>query len=461
MPLQHLIQKSHIASSSISHITFSPAADQLIVGTLDGTVSRWPVPSCESEEAIVREGPNKAVLDVAFAAGERVVAYADGFVECRNNLWNLWPRIEITSLAFGPDGRFVVAGGAAGYVGLARLDLSQKQMGKKECAWKLVTKLDTIQTGPEQGSTWKGHWDRISNIAFSPDGTKVATAGEDRTVRVWDTGTGDSIGLPWQSHSRIVESVAFSPVHQDHRLVTGSRDGTIRLWDTRTGAPVGDPWFAHPGGVTAVDFHPKDHQVISAGRDGTLRLWDSKTGAQKGKPWSGGHMREVAILDAAFAPNGEHVISAGADGKLILWDAKQGQPLFDPWIGDESGIESVAFSPNGDRIVSGGSSGSLSLWNAVTRERIGEPWTTPSAQAMLSVAFSSDGKRVISGSKDGRLWLWDVDGGKPLLPSWQAHDGAVRDVAFSPDEHDSASCGDDGMVKIWDAQTGAPIGTPF
>ncbi|KAE9390028.1 WD40 repeat-like protein [Gymnopus androsaceus JB14] len=138
---------------------------------------------------------------------------------------------------------------------------------------------------------------------------------EDKTLRLWDSNTGAQIGDPLEGHDDLVYSVAFSP--NGARIVSGSDDRTVRIWDT-TGIQIGDPLVGHDDSIRAVAFSPDGTRILSGSRDKTIRIWDVTTGGQICDPHEG-HYHSVSSV--AFSPDGTRIVSGSHDKTLRIWNA--------------------------------------------------------------------------------------------------------------------------------------------
>ncbi|KAF7970098.1 hypothetical protein HWV62_24966 [Athelia sp. TMB] len=296
----------------------------------------------------------------------------------------------------------------------------------------------------------QGHEDIVRSVCFSPDGSRIVSGSSDGTVRVWDALSGQLALPPLQGHEDAVSSVCFSP--DGSRIVSGSWDKTVRMWDALSGQPALPPLQGHGGPVHSVSFSPDGSRIVSGSEDKTVRVWDALSG-QPALPPLQGHEGEV--WSVCFSPDGSRIVSGSWDKTVRVWDALSGQPALPPLQGHESAVLSVCFSPDGSRIVSGSSDGTVRVWDALS----GQPALPPlqgHEGAVWSVCFSPDGSRIVSGSQDKTVRVWDALSGRPALPPLQGHKHTVRSVCFSPDGSRIVSGSSDGTTCVWDACTGHP-----
>jgi eukaryotic-like serine/threonine-protein kinase len=230
----------------------------------------------------------------------------------------------------------------------------------------------------------------IRDVAFSQAGSRLATAAEDRTARIWDAVTGSQ--LVQVTHTEAVLGVTFSP---DGRLVaTASQDKTARIWDAVTGSQLLQ--VAHEKAVLGVRFSP-DGRVLATGvLDGTARILDARTGKQLLQVAHTGY-----VLAVAFSPDGKLLATGGFSCTVRIWDTATGSQLLQ--VVHHGAVEEIVFSPDGRLLATASRDGTARVWDAATGSELLEIAHTG---YVLAVAFSPDGKLLATGSRDRTAQLW-------------------------------------------------------
>jgi WD40 repeat protein/predicted Ser/Thr protein kinase len=334
--------------------------------------------------------------------------------------------------------------------------------------------------------TLRGNAGGVAALAFSPDGSRIASALADGTVRVWDA-TGCREVFSFRGHRGSLHSPAFSP--DGTRLASASGDGTVILWDANTGREI-RALAGHTGRVNRMAFSPDGRYLASAGDDHAAWIWDVQTGKEvftlrgqfknvtglafspdgrrlagtsSSRPdegeikfWDTRTGKEVrsfrppgGIVTVAFSPDGKCLAGAGVDRSVRVWDSACGREIRALW-GHTDGLLGVAFSPDGKRLASWGHDRMVKVWETATGREL---FALRGHQGPVGVvAFSPDGTRLASASADGTVKLWDGTGGQPAV-ELHAHAGMIWGVSFDPAGRRLASVGDDGTVKVWDIST--------
>jgi len=300
-------------------------------------------------------------------------------------------------------------------------------------------------TTGELRAVLNGHQKRLTSVRFSPNGTQLATTSRDGTSRLWDVSTGATLAV-LEGHEGPVQSARFSP--DGTRLVTTSQDGTARMWDVEAGTAL-QIVKGHAVDELAACFSPDGKRLATTSGDTTARLWDVSTGDLQGV--LDGH--RLPLRSVAFSPDGERVVTT-CEQEVRLWECSTGKSLA---AVQSNGLanQSSRFSPDGTRLVTGDFS-KVRIWDASTMKAIAV--LEGHVETVSSASFSPDGARMATSSHDGTARLWDVSTGKSVAVL-KGHTNWLTTVCFSPDGDRLATASHDGTVRLWDITATTSLAT--
>ncbi|ETO16706.1 hypothetical protein RFI_20634 [Reticulomyxa filosa] len=242
-------------------------------------------------------------------------------------------------------------------------------------------------------------------------------------------------------HSRAVTSVNFSS--DGTKIASASWDTTVRIWDVASMKEI-DRLLGHYNWVNDANFSLDGKMVVSSSDDQTIRLWDISSGQEMRKL----RRAEHSITKSKFSPDGNTIVSC--EKTIIqLWDVTSRQEL-KKMQGHTNLVTDVEFSPDGKFIVSSSNDKTIAIWNVLSGQRVRQ--LQGHSSFVLRAKYSLDGSNIVSGSYDGTIRIWDVSSGAELV-KFQGHSDAVSDVQFLPGKKFIVSCSFDKTIRIWDIRS--------
>jgi len=297
----------------------------------------------------------------------------------------------------------------------------------------------------------------VRTAAFSPDGTRFVTAGEDKAASIWNAVTGEPVLTLY--HGAPVLVAAYSP--DGTRVATASADGKARLWDAVTGRWLIELELIHEPGKdwlqVAAPRAPAFNAEFSA--DGTrilmvlgerLWVWEAATGQKM-------LSTDQGVTEAAFGPDSARFVAvfggAAAGSVMVLTLGVRGSSLERGTL--PPGVLTARFSRDGKRLVTGSRDGTARVWDAATGRPLGPP--IAHEDPVVSVMFGPDRRRLLTAA-GAQARVWDADTGKPASPA-MPHAAAVRSATFSPDGRRILTVSNDGIARVW--RDGVAISPPL
>lgn len=387
----------------------------------------------------------------------------------------------VYAAVFAPDGQTVATGGYDGRVLLWSPDEVQSV--------DIERRIDRLPDPPAPFRELLGHRGPVRALAYAPDGSRLASGGQDNVIMVWEPQSGAQLKR-LRSHSSHVRALTWGPTGE--LLLSGGRAGQVKLWKPDEYAEVavvgGAADAADRDAVLSARFSADGEQIITAGRDrkaelydaaslarvqqfaegheflassavffaggarlatgagdGTVRLWDAGTGSETNVLTGVGRTAALAV-----SQDGGWVLTGSPGGAALLWDARTGRQLA-KLAGHDVEVTAVAIAPGGDLLAVGDERGRVQLWSydAGNKEWRSVHWLNNHSRAITALAFTDAGARLITASGDNTCGVWDTARGEESTDLVLKHPAWVTALAVSDDGQTALTGCDDGVVRIW------------
>jgi WD40 repeat protein len=332
--------KSITQSDLVRTVRIIPNRGQFISTLLDGSITLWNL-EASSDEPLVENHADR-VMGIAITHDEkRAISVSH---DETMKIWDLKTgdclrtyssqtssssKHKLNGVALTPNDRFVFSGATSSFI--------------------IVWDLEGEEWWKYPDSLIFGHPQIVGDIAVTPDGSKVISASQDETLKIWSVSTQNELHT-LKGHSYWVNGVTVTPDGQ--KVVSASEDKSIIVWDLSQGSKIHQLW-GHESGVNTVAVTPDSKKIVSGSDDKKVKVWDIETGVEILN--FAGHTDRVNAL--AITQDGLNVVSVSDDNTLKIWSLSSEKCIMN--FNFDSKLYCCAISGNGERIIVGDSSGKV------------------------------------------------------------------------------------------------------
>jgi WD40 repeat protein len=489
LPDSRLKRVLTIGQQRVSALAIAPDGSWLAAGSWDGSMRIWDTATGQQRAKLAQQYDRVTALAIAPDGGW----LASGYFYGRLQTWDARTGEKRGTITPDKD--------ASGRVTLITIrqggQLQFRQSGRlwevlaPDASWLAspdekwgsgTVKIWDTATGQERAAL-TGHQGRVNAAASAPDGSWLASAGNDATVRIWDTATGQERAA-LTGHLGHVDAVAIAP--DGSWLASAGRDATVRIWDAATGRERmtltsyrgwvnPDALQPHRGWVTALAIAPDGSWLAAGDETGTVLIWDTSAGPEHAIQAS--HQHDVSRL--AIAPDGSWLAASDHHSSLRIWDTATGQEK--AALRHARRVAALAIAPDSSWLATSEDQGRVRVWDADSGQERAALTGSLLGDAALAIAPDSSWLAFRSGTL-GTVWIWDAAAneiratltghkrtginvvndraGVPLAAGGDTKAWRGTMAAFvGPDGSWLATNGNDGTVRIWDTATGRERGT--
>ncbi len=460
-------------TSTVGGVAWSPNGKQVATASTDGTVRIW---DAAAGKEVRRLQVNNQAYSVAWSPDGNTLLYTTGdrFLYVRGDqgvdvfVWDVRQSAPITLYTAPTYTLFIegVSNGIAEKIQMAENTSHSAAFSPDGQRLAFITDQTVTVWDLAQSKAvleLAGHTDLVYSVAWSPNGRRLLTAGEDQTARIWDAADGRLLQTLRGGHTQAVTAAVFSP--DGVRAATSAQDGVTVVWDATTGQKLLQ-MTVDAKRVWDVTWSPDGKRLATANESGVVQMWDTATGqatfALRG--------HDGRVVSVAWSADGQHLLSGSKDSTAYIWKATSGTEAFaleDP-SGSTSGVD---WTPDGHRILTVGGTwlemgvmdGVVRDWDVETGKQLRA--LEPVYDFLLQVAFSPDGQYFLTRQELGTpdkdfVLVWDYAQGKIVnaIPVVSRENGGfVRDAAWAPDGKRIAAVTNTGLAKVYDAFTGQEL----
>lgn len=365
---------------------------------------------------------------------------------------------NVNAVAWSPDGKFIASGGNEKTIHIWQAPSTHVRPIKNQTTRANANPPDFSYA--RQGDLiykYDTHANWVSAVAWSPDGTRIASSGGDATVRIWNPANGENLLTYHGQAGRLSEvlTVAWSP--DSTRIASGGNRATIQIWNADNkqllaeyeghSKLAGVPYVGHVfWAVWSPDSESIASTSINLGLDKAVHIWNAATGTLRRKfDLRSGLVDTSSAGGVAWSPDGTR-IAAGMRGEVRIFNIKTGAQVL-TYKQHPGYISAITWSPDGERIASMNGD-SVQVWNATT----GDFYYAyrGHTDSLRDVAWSPDGQYLASASNDRTVQLCTANDGTRIF-TYIGHTDEVGAVSWAPDSQRIASASKDKTVHIWQA----------
>ena len=393
---QSILLAGEAEFTGVQTLALSAAGDELVVGSQSGSIRYWETSTLE---------------------------------EISSDHLNLGS--PVTFLAFTSDDHHLLAG------------IENQGLGSVDQSLRLLSR----RTG--QPIAWtEGHVDRVRQLAFNANGSRLVSLAADNSIRVWNSERGELI-TRITGHRGVIQCIATSP--DGSLLASSGADNTVRIWEVETTREFTSPRIFEST-VGGVAFDPSGEILATATKD-QIQFWkveksklvaaDRKTIEIDGESLQGRTL--------AFGPAGSLIACATTRGGIFLWSAETGERVADLRVGGTKPVVGIQFSADGTKLAVHADDYQAFVYD-LTDPKTPQKIATVHQNEMRSLVFSPGGDLLVSGGYDPTVILWDVSTSRQICQI-EGHHGGIDSLAFAPDGQTLASSSS-GAVYAWKVNNG-------